>query len=93
MWLISVAWGLIVLVYLRGDIFVLITNKVLICSTHVLYDIVVASSDCSQMAPSPPEKKTPAKKADKRLKMDSNLFRPVQHFERYKDFFLKAGII
>ena len=29
----------------------------------------------------------------KRLKMDSNLFRSVQHFERYKDFFLKAGII
>ena len=45
------------------------------------------------MAPSPPKKKTPAKKVDKRLKMDSNLFRSVQHFERYKDFFLKAGII
>ena len=27
------------------------------------------------------------------MKMDSNLFRSVQHFERYKDFFLKAGII
>ena len=53
----------------------------------------MASSDCSQMAPSPPKKKTPTEKADKRLKMDSNLFRSVQHFERYKDFFLKAGII
>ena len=37
------------------------------------------------MAPSPPKKKTPAKKADKRLKMDYDLFRSVQHFERYKD--------
>ena len=81
------------LVHLSGSIFVLITNKVLFDPTHVLYYVVVASSDCSQMAPSPPKKKTPAKKADKRLKMDSNLFRPVQHFERYKDFFLKAGII
>ena len=81
------------LVHLRGDIFVLVTNNVLIFSTHVLYNVVVASSDCSQMAPSPPKKKTSTKKADKRLKMDSNLFRSVQHFERYKDFFLKVGII
>ena len=66
---------------------------VLISSTHVLFYVVVAFSDCSQMAPSPPKKKTPAKKADKRLKMDSKLFRSVQHFERYKDIFLKAGII
>ena len=44
------------------------------------------------MAPSSPKKKTPAKKADKRMKMDPNLFRSVSHFERYKDFFLKAGI-
>ena len=69
------------------------TNKVLFCSTHVLYYVVVASSDCSQMAPSPPKKKTPIKKADKRLKMDSNLFRSVQHFERYKDSFMKGTII
>ena len=34
-----------------------------------------------------------AKKADKRMKMDPNLFRFVSHFERYKDFFLKVGII
>ena len=45
------------------------------------------------MAPSSPKKKTPAKKADKRMKMDHNLFRSVSHFERYKNFFLKAGII
>ena len=70
-----------------------INYMVLTSSTHVLLYAVVASFDCSQMASSPPKKKTPAKKADKRLKMDSNLFRSVQHFERYKDFFLKAGII
>ena len=45
------------------------------------------------MAPSSPNKKTLAKKSDKRMKMDHNLFRPVTHFERYKNFFLKAGII
>ena len=46
------------------------------------------------MAPSSPKKKTPAKKADKRMKMDPNvLFKFVSHFERYKNFFLKAGII
>ena len=66
---------------------------VLTSSTHILFYVVVASSNCSQMAPSPPKKKTPAKKADKRLKMDSKLFRSVQHFKRYKDNFLKAGII
>ena len=53
----------------------------------------MAFSDCSQMAPSSPKKKTPTKKADKRMKMDPNLFRSVSHFERYKDFFLKVGII
>ena len=57
-------------------------------STHILLYTVVASSDCSQMAPSPPKKKTPAKKADKRLKMDSKLFRSVHHFERYRDNFM-----
>ena len=66
---------------------------VLISSTHVLFYVVVSFSDCSQMAPSSPKKKTPAKKADKRMKMDLNLFRSVSHFERYKDFFLKAEII
>ena len=42
---------------------------------------------------SSPKKKTPAKKTDKRMKMDHNLFRSVPHFERYKNFFLRAGII
>ena len=45
------------------------------------------------MAPSSPNKKTPAKKSNKRMKMDHNLFRSVPHFERYKNFFLKACII
>ena len=45
------------------------------------------------MTPSPPKKKTLAKKADKRLKMDHDLFRSVQHFERYKDSFMKGTII
>ena len=45
------------------------------------------------MVPSSPNKKTPAKKVDKRMKMDHNLFRSVPHFERYKNFFLRAGII
>ena len=45
------------------------------------------------MAPSPPKKKTPTKKADKRLKMDYDLFRSVQHFEIYKDSFMKGTII
>ena len=66
---------------------------VLISSTHVLFYVVVAFSDCSQMAPSSLKKKTPAKKVDKRMKMDPNFFRSISHFERYKDFFLKAGII
>ena len=42
------------------------------------------------MALSSPKKKTPAKKADKRMKMDHNLFKSVPHFERYKNFFLKG---
>ena len=45
------------------------------------------------MAPSSSKKKTPAKKTDKRMKMDHNLFRSISHFERYKNFFLKVGII
>ena len=45
------------------------------------------------MAPSPLKKKTLAKKADKRLKMEYDLFRSVQHFERYKDSFMKGTII
>ena len=45
------------------------------------------------MAPSPPKKKTPTKKVDKKLKMDYDLFRSVQHFERYKDSFMKGTII
>ena len=54
---------------------------------------IVAFSACLQMAPSPTKKKTPAKKADKRLKMDHNLFRYVQHFERYRGSFLRGTII
>ena len=54
---------------------------------------IVAFSACLQMAPSPTKKMTPAKKADKRLKMDHNLFRSVQHFERYRDSFLRGTII
>ena len=45
------------------------------------------------MAPSPKKKKNPAKKANKRLKMNYDLFRSVQHFERYKDSFMKGTII
>ena len=45
------------------------------------------------MVPSSPKKKTLAKKADKRLKMEYDLFRSVQHFERYKDSFMKGTII
>ena len=60
---------------------------------NVLCFVVVAFSACLQMAPSSPKKKTRAKKVDKRMKMDHNLFRSVSHFERYKNFFLKAGII
>ena len=45
------------------------------------------------MTPTPTKKKTSAKKADKRLKMDHKLFRSIQHFERYKDSFLKGTII
>ena len=70
-----------------------VTNRVLIRFTYVLYFVVVAFSACLQMAPSSPKKKTPAKKANKRMKMDPNLFRSISHFERYKNFFLKAGII
>ena len=57
------------------------------------FALVVNSFACLQMAPSPTKKKTPAKKTDKRLKIDHNLFRSVQHFERYKDSFLKGTII
>ena len=40
-----------------------------------------------------PSSPTPTKKADKRMKMDHNLFRFVLHFERYKNFFLRTSII
>ena len=53
----------------------------------------MAFSTCLQMTPSPTKKKTPAKKSDKRMKMDHNLFRSVQHFERYKDSFMQGTII
>ena len=45
------------------------------------------------MSLSPTKKKTPANKSNKRLKMDHNLFRSVQHFERYRDSFMKGTII
>ena len=48
---------------------------------------------CLQMNPSPTKKKTPAKKSEKRMKMDHNLFRYVHHFERYRDSFMKGTII
>ena len=53
----------------------------------------MAFSACLQMTSSLTKKKTPPKKVDKRLKMDHNLFRSVQHFERYKDSFLRGTII
>ena len=45
------------------------------------------------MASSPTKKKTAAKKSDKRLKMDNTKFRSLQHFERYRYFYLRATII
>ena len=45
------------------------------------------------MSLSPTKKKTPANKSNKRLKMDHNLFRSVQHFERYRDSFIRGTII
>ena len=39
------------------------------------------------------KKKTIAKKADKRMKMDNMKFRSTNHFERYTQFYLKAPII
>ena len=45
------------------------------------------------MAPSHTKKKTTAKKGDKRLKMDNTKFKPLQHFERYTQFYIKATII
>ena len=44
---------------------------------------------CLRMALSPTEKKTTAKKSDKRLKMDNTKFRSLQ----YRDFYLRATII
>ena len=46
-----------------------------------------------QMNPSPTKKKTPAKKSDKRMKMDHNLFRSFHHFGRYRDSFIRGTII
>ena len=45
------------------------------------------------MNPSPTKKKTLAKKSDKRMKIDRNLFSFVHHFERYRDSFIKGTII
>ena len=53
----------------------------------------MAFSACLQMNPSPTKKKTLAKKSDKMMKMDRNLFRSVHHFERYRDSFVRGTII
>ena len=45
------------------------------------------------MAPSPTKKKNIAKKSDKRIKMDNIKFRSLQHFETYRDFYLRATTI
>ena len=45
------------------------------------------------MASSHTKKKTTAKKSDKKLKMDNTKFKSLQHFERYRDFYLRATII
>ena len=41
----------------------------------------------------PTKKKTTTKKGDKRLKMDNSKFRSIQHFERYKEYYITATII
>ena len=48
---------------------------------------------CHVMQMTPTKKKTTAKKGDKRLKMDNTKFRSPHHFERYRDFYLKAPLI
>ena len=45
------------------------------------------------MQMTPTKKKSTAKKGDKRLKMDNTKFRSPHHFERYRDFYLKAPLI
>lgn len=45
------------------------------------------------MAAFPTKKKTTTKKSNKRMKMDPNIFRSIQHFERYRDSFSKETII
>ena len=45
------------------------------------------------MQMTPTKMKTTAKKGDKRLKMDNTKFKSPHHFERYKDFYLKAPFI
>ena len=45
------------------------------------------------MNPSPAKKKTSAKKSNKRMKMDHNLFRFVHHFERYRDSLMRGTVI
>ena len=60
---------------------------------HIVFALFVDFSECLQMASTSSKKKTPAKKVDKRMKMDNNLFRSVKHFERYRDSFIKGTII
>ena len=48
---------------------------------------------CCVMQMTPTKKKTTTKKGDKRLKMDNTKFRSTHHFERYRDFYLKAPFI
>ena len=63
--------------FLYTYFFMTLTEYCFFFSIHVLCFVVVAFSACLQMAPSSPKKKTPTKKADKRMKMDHNLFRSV----------------
>ena len=60
----------------------------LLCSA-----LVVDSSACLHMTPSPTKKKTTTKKCDKKQKMDNTKFMSLQHFERYRDFYLRVTII
>ena len=72
-----------------------VTNLLLICVYfHLLCSaLVVDSSAYLHMTPSPTKKKTTAKKCDKKQKMDNTKFMSLQHFERYRDFYLRVTII
>ena len=57
----------------------------MLCSVFVVFAVMFL-----QMTP---RKKTTAQKADKRKKIDNNLFRSTKHFERYNQFYERAPII